>query len=185
MESAVASPPQVATRRGVIRLVRDDITELDVDAFVYYARPDLALGSGFGGAISARGGSGVQKALADLAELGPLPTGSAVITGAGKLKAQHIIHAVGPRFREPDTEEKLRRTVVACLETADAAGVRSLAFPAMGCGYYGIPPAVSARVMTETLWDRLDRVTGLADVVICVFDTPQYQAFESALVRRD
>lgn len=183
MESATAPAPPVASRKGIIRLVRDDITELDVDAFVYYARPDLVLGSGFGSAISARGGPDVQKALTDLAAAGPLSTGSAVVTDAGRLKARHIIHGVGPRFREPDTEEKLRRTVVACFEAAQAVGARSVAFPAMGCGYYGIPPAVSARVTTETLRDRIDRAASLEDVVICVFDTPQYRAFESALAR--
>lgn len=184
MESALASAVQVGSSRGVVRLVRGDITELDVDAFVFYAQPDLALGSGFGGAIAARGGPSVQKELEGLALAGPLPTGVAVATGAGKLKARHIIHAVGPRFREPGIEEKLRRTVVRCLEKAVEVGARSLAFPAMGCGYYGIPPAVSARIMNEALRDGLDEDSTLEDVVVCVFDTPQYRAFETALATR-
>jgi O-acetyl-ADP-ribose deacetylase (regulator of RNase III) len=179
MESTLASNPETAPYKAAVRLVRDDITLLEVDAFVYYARPDLALGSGFGGAIALRGGATVQKELSQLAADGPIAVGEAVVTDAGKLPAKHIIHAVGPRFREPDIEGKLRRTVRRCLERARDAGVSSIAFPAMGCGYHMIPPTVSARVMVEALSGP--EAATLEDIVICVYDTPQYQAFEAAL----
>jgi O-acetyl-ADP-ribose deacetylase (regulator of RNase III) len=152
-----------------------------VDAFVFYAQADLALGSGFGGAISVRGGPSIQKELAELAKDGPTPTGEVVVTQAGKLKARYILHAVGPRFLEADTEEKLRRTMLRCLERAEAMGVKRLAFPAMGYGYYGVPAPVSARVMLEAVEGFLDRASSLHEVVICVYDTPQFTAFETAL----
>ena len=97
---------------SVLRLIRGDITEIEVDGFVFYAQPDLALGSGFGGAISVRGGPGIQK---ELDELGPVETGGVVVSGAGKLHADFIVHAVGPRFNEEDTEGKLRTTVAGCV----------------------------------------------------------------------
>jgi len=165
--------------QSVVRLVRGDITDLDVDAFVFYAQPDLVLGSGFGGAIAVRGGPSVQN---ELDELGSLATGEAVVSAAGKMKAQYIIHAVGPRFQEEDIEAKLRATVQSSLRCAEEKAVERLAFPAMGAGYYGIPPDLSAKVMLEALTDHLDGDTGLTEVVICVLDTPQHNSFEAALV---
>ncbi len=164
--------------RSVVRLIRGDITDLEVDAFVFYAQPDLALGSGFGGAISMRGGGSVQK---ELDELGPVATGEAVVSAAGKMKAEHIIHAVGPRFQEEDIEAKLRTTVQSTLRCAEGKTVKTLAFPAMGSGYYGIPPDLSAKVMLDVLKDHLQGDTNLTEVVICVLDTPQYNSFEAAL----
>jgi len=168
--------------RSVVRLIRGDITDLEVDAFVFYAQPDLALGSGFGGAIGMRGGASVQK---ELDELGPVATGEAVVSGAGKMKAEHIIHAVGPRFQEEDIEARLRTTMQSSLRCAEETTVRTLAFPAMGSGYYGIPPDLSAKVMLEALKDHLGGDTSLTEVVICVLDTPQYNSFEAALAALD
>jgi O-acetyl-ADP-ribose deacetylase len=184
MESAVATHSHVATKKPAVRLIRDDITMLEVDAFVFYAQPDLALGSGFGGAIAVRGGASIQKELNELGAGGPLPVGSAVVSSAGKLKARHIIHAVGPRFKEADTEGKLRKTVLACLEAAEELGVKTLAFPLMGSGYYGIPPAVSSRVMLEAVEAHRAKGTGLQEITVSVFDTPQFQAFSAAQAAR-
>jgi len=174
----VAAREGTRINQSVVRLIRGDITDLEVDALVYYAQPDLALGSGFGGAIALRGGPAVQK---ELDEMGPVGVGEAVVSAAGKLKAEHIIHAVGPRFQEADTEAKLRATMVNSLRRAEEKGIKTLAFPAMGAGYYGIPPAVSARVMVEALVEHLSGFSGLTEVTICVFDTPQYSAFQDAL----
>lgn len=184
MEAAIAAPPNLKINEAVIRLLRGDITELEVGAFVYYAQPDLNLGSGFGGAIGTRGGASIQKELKAMAESGPVPTGEAVITGAGKLKADHIIHAVGPRFRELDTESKLRKTVMRCLALAEEKGLESVAFPLMGAGYYGIPNTVSAKVMMEAFSEHLGKGSGIREVIIAVFDTPQFNAFEAALAAR-
>jgi O-acetyl-ADP-ribose deacetylase (regulator of RNase III) len=164
--------------RGVIRLLKGDITDLDVDAFVFYARPDLALGSGFGTAITMRGGPTVQQ---ELAGLGPLAVGDAVITRAGNLRATWIIHAVGPRFQEPDTEAKLRATVRRALEVAEEKGIARLALPAMGAGYYGIPNDLCARVMLEAVRAHLATPSCITEVVVCVLDTPQFTAFEEGL----
>ncbi len=181
MEAAVAPPPEVVTNRSVVRLLRGDITQLEVDGFVYYAQPDLSLGSGFGGAIGVRGGASIQKELTGLAGDGPLETGQVVVSGAGKLKAEKIIHAVGPRFKESHTEEKLRATMRNCLAAAEKEGMETLAFPLMGAGYYGIPPAVSARVMLGAIREHLDGETGIREILISVFDTPQFNAVQAAM----
>ena len=176
MPEAVIEGKQI--NRSVLRLVKGDITDLDVDAFVFYAEPDLALGSGYGTAISVRGGPSVQK---ELQELGPQATGEAVVSSAGNLKAKHIIHAVGPRFQERDTEAKLRVTVRNSLKRAEENEIRRIAFPAMGAGYYGIAADLSARVMLETIRDHLEGETGIKEVIICVLDTGQYDAFQGLL----
>lgn len=181
MSPTVASELKAQIQGTGVRVVREDITELDVDAFVYYAQPNLALGSGFGGAIGVRGGASIQKELDELAGDGPIPTGDAVVSGAGKLKAEFIIHAVGPRFREDDAEEKLFKTMTRVLRLAEERKVKTLAFPAMGAGYYGIPAPVCARVMIQALQAHLRGDTGLQDVTICPLDGPQFNAFQSAM----
>jgi O-acetyl-ADP-ribose deacetylase (regulator of RNase III) len=176
MPEAVSEGTQV--NRTVVRLIKDDITDIDVDAFVFYAQPDLALGSGFGGAIAVRGGPTIQK---ELDELAPVDPGEAVVSAGGKLKADHIIHAVGPKFLEPDLERKLRTTVGNTLRRAQEAGIRRLAMPAMGAGYYGIDAGVCARVMLEGIREHAGGETCLEEIIICVLDTPQYNAFADQL----
>ncbi|MGD2120448.1 MAG: macro domain-containing protein [Gemmatimonadota bacterium] len=178
MEAAVVSEPRVKFDNTIVHLIKGDITELEVDAFVFYAQADLALGSGFGGMIAVRGGASVQK---ELDELGPVPHLEAVVSGAGKLKAEYLIHAVGPKFREDDTPSKLRTTMENVLSKAEEKGIKTLAFPAMGAGYYGVPSAVSAEVMLSALGSHLTGKTGLKEVIICVLDTPQFKAFEAAM----
>jgi O-acetyl-ADP-ribose deacetylase (regulator of RNase III) len=162
----------------VIQLIKDDITDQEVGAFVFYAQSDLALGSGFGTAISVRGGPPITQELEGLA---PVATGDAVVSSAGNLKADYIIHAVGPRFQEEDTEAKLRTTVINSLKRAEEKGVETLAFPAMGAGFYGIPRELCAKVMLDEIARHLRGSTAIKTVVICVLDTPQYATFQSAL----
>lgn len=176
MPEAVLDDVQI--NRSIVRLIKGDITEVEVDAFVFYAQHDLALGSGFGGAISVRGGPSVQK---ELDELGPLETGQAVVTEAGKLTASFIVHAVGPRFNEDDIEDKLRTTVLSSLKAADERGVRRIALPAMGAGFYGVPLDLCARVMVQTIKSYLQGQTEIQEVIICVIDRREFAPFEAQL----
>ena len=176
MSQSVFQPVQI--HRSVVRLIRGDITELDADAFVFYARPDLALGSGFGTAISVRGGASIKK---ELDELGPVQTGGAVVTGAGNLKATWIVHAVGPRFNEPDTEAKLRTTVLNSLKAAEEKGVKRIALPPMGAGFYAVPLELCARVMIEAIKSYLEGETEIQEVLLCVMDQREYAPLESQL----
>ena len=96
----------------VMRVVRGDITDIEIEAFVFDITEDCKLGSGYGGAIAQRGGKVVQEALD---EIGTIKTGEAAATTAGKMKAEHIIHTNGPKFCESATEEKLRKAINAAL----------------------------------------------------------------------
>lgn len=170
---------EMGVNGSTLRLVKGDITDLEIEAFVYYAQHNLALGSGYGTAISMRGGAGVQD---ELKGLGPLKTTEVVISGAGEMKASHIIHAVGPRFQEDDLEDKLKTTILNCLKSAEEQGIKALAFPAMGAGFYGVPLEVSARVTLGTLKEHLSGSTKVQDIVVCLLDNREYKPFQSQLV---
>ena len=158
-----------------LRLLKGDVTDQEVDAFVYYARSDLVIGSGFGTAIAVRGGPSIQE---ELKSFDTLKVGEAIVTAAGEMKAKHIIHAVGPKFQEENEERKLRDTMVATLKKADEKGISSLALPPMGTGFYGIPLDVSARVMVDTIQEHLKGQTPLAEVTICLGDNREYIPFQ-------
>ena len=96
-------PEEKMINKSKIRLETADITDLDIEAYVYYATEDLQLGSGLGTCISQRGGPSVQK---ELDEIGSAKLTEAVISVAGEMKAQYIVHSVGPKFMEEDLESK-------------------------------------------------------------------------------
>ena len=169
----VPSPVEVRINRSVIRLVKDDLTAMEVDAFVYYAREDLDLGSGYGGAIQQRAGVAIKK---DLESIGSIEMGAAVVTGAGALKAGRIIHACGPKFFEPDLEAKLRKCMQSALRVADESQVKKVAFPPMGYGFYGIPLDLCMKVMIEETKTYLQGETSIEEVIICVIDKRDFDA---------
>lgn len=169
---------QMRVKDSLIRLFLGDITELEVDAFVYYARHDLALGSGFGGAIAVRGGPSIAE---ELKRYGPVETTAAVTTSAGNLKAKQIIHAVGPRFQEPDLERKLQTTIRNILLLADDKKISRLAFPAMGAGFYGVPLDICSKTMFDVIIEYLHGETGIGEVIICLNDSREYKPFQAGL----
>jgi O-acetyl-ADP-ribose deacetylase (regulator of RNase III) len=170
---------EVKVKNGIIRLKIVDITDLDIECFVYYATDNLKLGSGFGGAITVRGGPSIQKELDPLA---PIEPGQAVISSAGELKAKHIIHVNGPKFQEEQIESKLKTAITNALRLADEKGITRLALPPMGAGFYGVPLPDSARITLGTVKEYLDsNNTKLEEVVICVNDNREYKPFRSQL----
>ena len=170
--------PEIAINGKVLRVISGDITELDVDGFVFYATPDLKLGTGIGNAISLRGGPKIQE---ELNQIGDQSVGEAVATGAGRLKADCIIHAVGPAFQEEEIPEKLRRVMVSALHVAKEKGLHKVAFPAMGTGFYGVPMDLSAKVMSETIGDFLKQETPVEEITICVLDPWDIPPYDAAL----
>jgi O-acetyl-ADP-ribose deacetylase (regulator of RNase III) len=171
-------PNQLRIKNSLVRLVLGDITKLEVDAFVYCARHDLALGSGFGGAIAIRGGPVIAE---ELKRFGPVETTDAVITSAGNLKANFIIHACGPRFQEEYLEQKLLATIRNALALADSKNMHSVAFPPLGTGFYAIPLNVCSRNMFAAIEDYLGGETGIREVVICLNDSREYEPFQDRL----
>jgi O-acetyl-ADP-ribose deacetylase (regulator of RNase III) len=166
---------QISINNSILKVAKGDLTALDSEAIVHYAQPDLKLGAGFGNAIAVRGGMKIQE---ELNTLDPISVGEAVITGAGELKADYIIHAVGPRFQEPNTEEKLFKTLQSVLDLAEGKGIKRIAFPPMGTGFYGISLDISSKVMLNVIRNHLSGDSVLNEVLICVMDNKEYSAFE-------
>jgi O-acetyl-ADP-ribose deacetylase (regulator of RNase III) len=162
----------------VVRLVRDDITDMEIDAFVFDITEDVKLGSGHGSAIQQRGGVKIQEALD---AVGRCPVGEAIVTTGGLLKAKHIIHANGPKFCEPDEEGKLRRATEAALRLADENGLETLAFPPMGTGLYQVPVDLCARVMVDAVVAHLGGETSLKQVLFVIPDSRERGAFEARI----
>jgi len=171
-------PDELKLGQGVIRLTTGFIIDLNVDAIVFYAGSDLALGSGFGAAISAKGGPKVQE---ELKKIGRIEISEAAITSGGNLKAKYIIHAAGPRFQEENLEEKLRLTTLNALRRAEEINIQSLAFPAMGAGFYGVPLEVCARVTLEVARKYLEESKGLREVIFCLRDSREHKPFQEQM----
>ena len=179
MPSAVAQTSFEKTiHGGVVRLVQDDLVALAVDAIVFYAREDLALGSGFGTAIQTRGGDSIKK---ELAAIGSVRMGEAVMTGAGNLAARHIVHACGPKFQEPQVDEKLRSCMAAALKVAREAGLHSIAFPPMGAGFYGVPLDQCAETMVKAFDLALFGDAAPGEIVVCARDAREFAAFRKKM----
>jgi len=166
-------------KNSSLSVTKADVTDTKVDAFVFYARNDLKLGSGFGNAIALRGGPSIRK---ELENLGPLKVTELVVTTAGTMKAKNIIHACGPKFQEENTEGKLRSTIINVLKAAESNGIESIAFPPMGSGFYGVPLDTSAKITSETIADYLMNMgSEIKEVVICGNDNREYKVLETQL----
>ncbi len=149
------------------------------DAIVNAANEHLAHGGGVAGAISRAGGPSIQR---ESDAKAPVPTGGAAITGAGRLPARYVIHAVGPRGGDPDADRLLESAVRSALALAEKHGLDSIAFPAISTGIFGYPMEDCARIMTRTAagWLR-DPEHGLERVRIVLVDERAYRAFEGEL----
>ena len=172
-------PNEFRVNEKMIRLMVGFITDIGtIDGIVYYARPDLTLGAGFGTAISTQGGPKVQE---ELKKIGSAGITDVVVTGGGNLKARYVLHAVGPRFQEEESEGKLRETMLNALRKAEEYRLQKIAFPAMGAGFYGIPLEVCARVTMGAVRDYLGKAVALGEVVFCLRDSRELKVFQEYL----
>jgi O-acetyl-ADP-ribose deacetylase len=172
-------PDELKVNGKIVRLMIGFIVDLkDVDGIVYYARPDLKLGAGFGTAISTQGGPKVQ---AELKNTGGAGVTDVVVTGGGNLPARYILHAVGPRFQEEDSEAKLRTTTINTLRKAEEYKMHRIAFPAMGAGFYGIPLEACARITLGAAGEFLEKAAELKEVVFCLRDLRELNVFRAHL----
>ena len=163
-----------------LEIIEGDITEVEVDAIVNAANEDLQLGSGVAGAIRERGGPSIQE---ECDRIGHTPVGTAVMTGAGNLRAKQVIHAVGPRMGEGDEDRKLSSAVRSALALADRYGLRSIALPAISTGTFGFPMDRAARITLTEVHRYLQGGTKIERVVIALHGEDAFQTFRRELRR--
>ena len=164
--------------KSTIELIEGDITEMDTDAIVNAANAALKLGGGVAGAIRCKGGPAIQ---AECDKIGGTFVGGAVITTGGNLKAEYVIHAVGPRMGEGNEDEKLRNATLNSLKVAEKNKVKSLAFPAISTGIFGFPVDRCAKIMLSTTIEYLKGETSIEKVVFCLFGEESYDTFVQEL----
>ncbi len=164
----------------VIELKKGDITLEDTDAIVNAANSGLRGGGGVDGAIHRAGGPVIME---ECRKIGGCPTGNAVITGGGRLKARYVIHAVGPVYRGGGSGEEglLKSAYKRSLETALERGLKTIAFPSISTGAYGYPIEEAARAALETAIDFVRENNGLTLVRFVLFSERDLKVYEEAL----
>ncbi|MGO8746822.1 MAG: O-acetyl-ADP-ribose deacetylase [Thermoguttaceae bacterium] len=173
---------QILINERTLELLEGDITLQQVDAIVNAANSDLAGGGGVDGAIHARGGPAIM-AETDANYPGGCPTGSAVISAAGNLRAKYVIHAVGPIWRggTQGEAEKLSAAYRRSLELAVEHGCDSIALPALSTGAYGYPLDQAAKIALGVVMDFLKEHGKPALVRFLLFGERAYRAYAAAL----
>ncbi|MBI4267913.1 MAG: O-acetyl-ADP-ribose deacetylase [Chloroflexi bacterium] len=168
-----------------LTLLEGDITQQTTDAIVNAANPGLMGGGGVDGAIHRAGGPAILEECKEIvARRGRLPTGQAVITTGGNLKAKYVIHTVGPVWYGGARDEArlLASAYQESLQLAAEKGLSSLTFPSISTGAYGYPVALAAMVAVGTTIAFLRRnTTSLKEVVFVLFGSAAFRTYAEAL----
>lgn len=167
---------------ATLELVQGDITDQQVGAIVNAANAQLSGGTGVNGAIQKRGGPAIITETAERYPNG-CPTGSAVITAGGDLPTNYVIHAVGPRYQDGQSDEAkhLAGAYRASLELATKYARESVALPALSTGVYGYPLAEAAKIAVTTVHAYLSQNDTPQLVRFVLFDEAAMTAFQQAL----
>jgi O-acetyl-ADP-ribose deacetylase (regulator of RNase III)/ADP-ribose pyrophosphatase YjhB (NUDIX family) len=159
-----------------IRVIRADITELEVDAIVNAANNKLVMGGGVAGAIRKKGGQAIED---EAVKTGPIKIGEAVATAAGKLPSKYVIHAATMGMNFQTDEIKIRDSARSALKVAEELKINSLAFPALGCGVGGFPLIAAAKIISQEVFRHLrENDSAFKEVIFCLYDQEAYEVFQ-------
>ena len=164
-----------------IEIIQGDITELDVDAIVNAANNELLMGGGVAGVIKRKGGKEIEE---EALKKAPVEIGQAIWTKAGKLKAKYVIHAATMGMDFKTDEWKIRASCASALKCAHQLKIKSLAFPALGCGVGGFPLAGAAKIMSQEVLKFLRRLfpTALEQIIFCLYETEAFNVFQKEVL---
>ncbi|MEM2281206.1 MAG: O-acetyl-ADP-ribose deacetylase, partial [Candidatus Bathyarchaeia archaeon] len=171
--------------KAKVCIVQGDITEMDTDAIVNAANPSLMGGGGVDGAIHRKGGPKILeecKRIRATEYPNGLPTGKAVITTGGNLKAKYVIHTVGPVWRggsqgEPELLAEAYRN---SLKLAVSKGLKTISFPSISTGAYGYPIERACRVALTVVKEFLEKEDQLDKVVLVLFSKHDFEVYKEA-----
>lgn len=171
---------KAVVHQSILEVIQGDITKQDTEAIGNAANSRLAGGGGVDGAIHRAGGPAI---LAELkANYKGCPTGSAVITGGGNLKARYIIHAVGPIYSgSPEDAKLLSSAYRMSLELCTRHHISSIAFPSISTGVYGYPVEEASKIALKTAKDYLENHPEIKLVRFVLFDSKTYSLYQEAL----
>ena len=163
-----------------IKVVMGDITDFKADAIVNAANNKGLMGGGVAGALKRKGGKAIED---EAVKKCPINIGEAFFTSAGALKARYIIHATTMDMSFKTDETKIRDSFGNSLKVADELGVKSIAFPALGCGTGGFPLLASAKIMAQEIWRYLrEEKSNLQEITFCLFDKEAFDIFEKGVI---
>jgi O-acetyl-ADP-ribose deacetylase (regulator of RNase III) len=152
----------------IIRLIKGDITDQNVDVVVNPANSYLKHGGGVAGAIVRKGGKIIQT---ESDKIGFVPVGSAVITTSGELPCQAIIHTVGPKMGEGNEDIKLSKSIHSSLSLASENSYKSISIPAISSGIFGFPKDRCANILLDESIKFLENnKTSLQTIEFCIID---------------
>lgn len=171
---------EVKIGNATLSIVEGDITKETTDAIVNAANSGLRGGGGVDGAIHRAGGPAI---MAECRKIGHCPTGQAVITTGGSLKARYVIHTVGPVWSGGNRNEAglLKSAYLESLKLASKKGLKSVSFPAISTGAYGYPLNDAARIALRTAVDFLTEHPEIEIVRFVLFGRPMYDVFAEEL----
>ncbi|MFC1928451.1 O-acetyl-ADP-ribose deacetylase [Chloroflexota bacterium] len=176
---------EISINQSKLSIIQGDITSQATDAIVNAANSSLMGGGGVDGAIHRAGGPAILEECKQIvAKQGRLPTGQAVITTGGNLKARYVIHTVGPIWHggNKGEPELLASAYRESLKVAVENNLSSISFPSISTGAYGYPVAEAAEVAIRTVASFLKgQVTSIKEVVFVLFDSPTFESYSSAL----
>ena len=171
---------EVKVNNAVIALVQGDITAEETDAIVNAANSGLRGGGGVDGAIHRAGGPSIME---ECRKIGSCPTGQAVVTGGGNLKARYVIHTVGPVYRGGSRGEAglLKSAYRESLKRVTEKGLTSVSFPAISAGVYGYPLEEAARIALTTAIDYVKDHDEIRLIRFVLFSRDIYDVFSDEL----
>ena len=166
--------------KATLSIIEGDITLEETDAIVNAANSGLRGGGGVDGAIHRAGGPAIME---ECRKIGYCPTGQAVITTGGNLKARHVIHTVGPVYSGGSRNEAglLKSAYLESLKLASKKGLKSVSFPAISTGAYGYPLNEAARIALKTAIEFLTEHSEMERVNFVLFGKRTYDIFEEEL----
>ena len=176
---------EVSINQARISIIQGDITKQATDAIVNAANSSLMGGGGVDGAIHRAGGPAILEECKQIvSRQGRLPTGKAVITTGGNLKARFVIHTVGPVWYggNKGEPELLVSAYQESLRVAAENNLGSVSFPSISTGAYGYPTVEAAKVAIGVVASFLkEQVTSLKEVVFVLFDSATFGSYSSVL----